>query len=467
MSQFSSDAFTGTEGDSLTTYNAAWQQPTGSPGTAEIASGRARNSSTSVAEYYKTDTPPSADYKVPGNLYAADASTSRRAGVTARGSTGARTYYAARLVTGTGWQIIKVVAGTVTQLGSSVAQSVSAGSSYAVEIRVEGTTISLYKLGESTPAISVTDSAISAAGYPGLYFNQVSGDALGLHVDSYSAETLTSDQTLTPSLFTNAQTFYAPTVSTGAVTLTPVQISNAQSFHAPSASAYNTLAPGLLSNTSAFHAPVVELGAVTLSQDLLSNDQTFYAPTVGLEGGGGQTLEPGLFSNASGFFAPTVSPGAVTLLPGLFIDPDTFFSPVVDLAGSQTLAPALLDNASTFFAPDVAPGAATVAPPLLENASVFFSADVAQGPGSAQLLPTLYTNVQAFFDATVLPGEVAILAPLLENQSTFFGALVFSGTPYVPTKQVFVVTTAPRAFVSTEQKRVAVNTSEQRVFVEQ
>lgn len=42
-----------------------------------------------------------------------------------------------------------------------------------------------------------------------------------------------STQTLTPSLLTNAQTFYAPTVTPGAVTVSPGLLSNTQTFYAP------------------------------------------------------------------------------------------------------------------------------------------------------------------------------------------------------------------------------------------
>lgn len=194
---FSADAFGGVEGTTLSTYDAAWQQPTGSPGTAEIASGRARNSGTSAAEYYKADTPPSADYKVSAALYVADTVANRRGGVVARCITSARTFYMARLVTGTGWQLFKIINGTGTQLGSSVAQTVAAGSSYAVELRVNGTTIALYKLGETTPIISVTDTSISVAGYPGIYFNTGSAaDNIGIHVDDWAADPLSSSATI-------------------------------------------------------------------------------------------------------------------------------------------------------------------------------------------------------------------------------------------------------------------------------
>ena len=71
-------------------------------------------------------------------------------------------------------------------------------------------------------------------------------------------EAFTSTQTLTPSLVTNTQTFYGPTISPGAV----------------------SIAPSLVTNTQVFYSPTVTPGAVLLAPELVSNEQVFYGPTV-------------------------------------------------------------------------------------------------------------------------------------------------------------------------------------------
>ena len=89
-------------------------------------------------------------------------------------------------------------------------------------------------------------------------------------------------QTLTPSLYTNQQTFYAPTVTPGTI----------------------TLQPGLYTNTQSFYSPTVTVGTVTLLPDLFTNTNTIYPPTV-LQAGL-QTLLPDLFVNQNQFFPATI-----------------------------------------------------------------------------------------------------------------------------------------------------------------
>lgn len=188
MTVFASDDFNGTEDTELSAYSASWTLMTGVTPEAQIASSRVRNSATSLSSYRNTATPPSADYPVAASLYVADAASNRRAGVTGRASSSANSYYLARLVTGTGWQLVKVTNGSTTQLDGNVAQTVSEGVSYDVKLNMSGTTIELYKLGEGTPAISVTDSAFSDAGFAGLYFNSgIASDTAGVHIDDWSA----------------------------------------------------------------------------------------------------------------------------------------------------------------------------------------------------------------------------------------------------------------------------------------
>ena len=145
-----------------------------------------------------------------------------------------------------------------------------------------------------------------------------------------------ASQALTPSLFTNTQTFYAPTVTPGAVTLTPALFTATQTFHSP------TLTPG----------------AVTLSPSPLANGQTFYAATVAR---GTATLSPSLFTNAQAFYSATASPGAVSLAPPLLANSPSFHGPTV-AAGTVALAPSLFTSAQTFYSADLEQGDAPPAP---------------------------------------------------------------------------------------------------------
>lgn len=133
-------------------------------------------------------------------------------------------------------------------------------------------------------------------------------------------------QTLTPDLFTNNNTFYTHTVTTGAVTLTPDLVTNTNSFYTPTVSSSYTVTPDLFTNTNTFYTPVVT-NLSTLYPDLFTNSQTFYTHVV--TGGGGQTLEPELFSNSATFYGPTITVGSVTLTASLFTNTNDIYTHTV------------------------------------------------------------------------------------------------------------------------------------------
>lgn len=112
-------------------------------------------------------------------------------------------------------------------------------------------------------------------------------------------------QTLTASLFTNDNAFYASTVSPGAVTLTATRYDNAQAFYAP------TAAPG----------------AVTVASPLVENTQAFYGPTIVR---GAVVVDAPLVENAQAFYAIAVT-GETGLLPSLYVNPQTFYQGAVDV----------------------------------------------------------------------------------------------------------------------------------------
>jgi hypothetical protein len=115
------------------------------------------------------------------------------------------------------------------------------------------------------------------------------------------------DVTLTPSLFTDADTFYVPTVAPGSVGLTS----------------------SLFTNTNTFYAPVVASSA-SLIPSLFADSDTFYAATVTAGG----ALFPAVYVDADTFYSPAVTPGAVNLTPSLFTDADTFYTAVVAATGA-------------------------------------------------------------------------------------------------------------------------------------
>jgi hypothetical protein len=235
----------------------------------------------------------------------------------------------------------------------------------------------------------------------------------------------TAGQTLTPSLFTNSNTFYSATVTPGAVTLTPGLYTNTNTFYSATVTpGAVTLTPDLFTNTNSFYSPTVTAGAVTLTPALFTNTSTFYSAIVSQ---GGVILQPDLYTNTNSFYSATVTVGAVTLTPDLFTNTNSFYSATV--TSTVTLTPDLYTNSQTFYTPTVTQGAAaqTLEPSLYQNTNVFYSPTVA--PGTVTLTPDLFTNTNAFYSPTVVQAtEQTILPDLFVNTNIFFQPTVDDGT---------------------------------------
>jgi hypothetical protein len=189
VAQFVNASFVGTAGTGLSSHDSNWTQHT-SYGTGSCLLSNAntcRRSNNNSALYWHSGAPASADYEVAAWLLAKETDGgASNSGVVGRVDTAANTFYHARYAGGAtdGWQLFKLVAGVATQLGSTSSQSLTDESSNAIKLRMVGTTIELYKQGGGSATISVTDSAISAAGKAGLRMvGTGETDTTGLHLD--------------------------------------------------------------------------------------------------------------------------------------------------------------------------------------------------------------------------------------------------------------------------------------------
>lgn len=108
-------------------------------------------------------------------------------------------------------------------------------------------------------------------------------------------------QTLTPSLYTNTNQFYSPTV-TSTATVQPARYDNTNVFYSPTVSAKNTLTPARYDNSQVFYGPTVTSTA-TIAPARYDNTNVFYSPTVSL---GTSILYPDRFDNTNTFYAASI-----------------------------------------------------------------------------------------------------------------------------------------------------------------
>lgn len=184
---FVSDTFTDTDGTQLGDHTgetgATWtSHPAGAYSVhAKIDANRVHSNS-ALRCYYASGTPASADYDVEAIVRRVTASGN--IGIVGRLDTSANTMYLAMWTAGGQWQLYKIVAGTSTQLGSSYNDNPANGTDRTVKLEMRGTAIKVYV--DGTEQISVTDSAISAAGRAGWRGNGATASA-GFHIDSLTA----------------------------------------------------------------------------------------------------------------------------------------------------------------------------------------------------------------------------------------------------------------------------------------
>ena len=136
--------------------------------------------------YWASGTPPSADYTVCADIFAASNITAN-IGPAGRIDTTANTMYSARYNSGTTWELAKRVTGSNTILGSSTNQLISIGNSKTVCLVMSGTSISLTVDG-TTEVGPVTDSAITAAGKAGWRSSGIATSTTGYHIDNFHAK---------------------------------------------------------------------------------------------------------------------------------------------------------------------------------------------------------------------------------------------------------------------------------------
>ena len=262
-----------------------------------------------------------------------------------------------------------------------------------------------------TQNISVSDSDSAAIGVAKKTRSTAGSEASGTGTASATGGQMaavvnfsppaSTTQTLTPSLYTNTNTFYSPTITQGGST--------------------QTLVPDLYVNSNTFYSAIVTVGSVTLTPSLYTNSNSFYSPTVAA---GAITLTPSLYVNSNIFYSPTVTVGAVTLTPSLYTNPNTFYSPTV-AAGAVTLTPSLYTNTNTFYSPTVAAGAVTLTPSRYVNSNAFYSPTVAAG--AVTLSPGLFSNTNSFYGPTVIAGSGNLYPSLYTNTNTFYSATVTGG----------------------------------------
>ena len=175
------DSFTDTNGTLLNAHTSdsgpGWTLASADNNGAIQSNALLANGTANPTVYLYNSTPPTADYSVQAVLLIQSDSGS---GVIGRADAIGTTYYQARYFKSLNqWQLFSTVAGASTTLGT-YSETVTAGTTRTVKLTMAGTTITL--LVDGVSQISVTNSAITAAGKAGLRLTK----STSATVDSFS-----------------------------------------------------------------------------------------------------------------------------------------------------------------------------------------------------------------------------------------------------------------------------------------
>ncbi len=182
---------TDTNGVVLTSHTgesgaAPWTRHASYSGDGVITTNRLRlNDAGTASVHYASASPPSVDYEVQADYHCV-ATTNDGTGLCARINTAADTYYFLHRGS-TSWDIFKNVAASYTDLGT-YANAASAGVSQNGRLTLIGTSLQAYI--DGTLQISVTDSAITAAGQFGPRLDGAGGATANVHLDNLIARPL-------------------------------------------------------------------------------------------------------------------------------------------------------------------------------------------------------------------------------------------------------------------------------------
>lgn len=186
------DTFTNADATLITAHTgeigASWTVQNGyAPATAPTIADNGLYGPAVPAAYYASGVPASANYYVECDVNFRSSVAGDTTGPAGRIVIGANTMYFARYnVAAGGWQLQKLVTGTITQLGSTVTEAFPTGQTRRLGLLMVGDTITMRL--DGADILVRTDAAIAAAGRAGFRIaGATQSSTTGMHIASILA----------------------------------------------------------------------------------------------------------------------------------------------------------------------------------------------------------------------------------------------------------------------------------------
>lgn len=312
-STFASDLFDGPPNTAISVYRAGWVAITGMTGTAALTASGTRLRTSGTAGFLLSDSPaPSPNYRVIGKYFITSTTSGPQLGISGRVSPNAATYYHARIVSGTGIQLVRYLNGSALTL-ATVPYSVAVNAEPVLALVMDVNQISV-ELNGVVVIPPVTDDTITEAGYIGV---RALDNQTQLTLDEISAETLdtgggSTTTTVSPTAAALVVAGYGPSITqTASRAVSPATASLIVAGHAPTVlqSSAKTIAPAPAALVARGYAPaIVQTITRAISPAPGRLMVTGYAPSIGRTGT--LAISPGTGGLVVRGFAPAISQAA-------------------------------------------------------------------------------------------------------------------------------------------------------------
>lgn len=198
-------------------------------------------------------------------------------------------------------------------------------------------------------------------------------------------------RTLTPSAYTDGETFFSLSLRR---TMRPTNYVDSDTFYTQSIR--RIMRPALYTDPDGFFTHSIRR---TVRPSLYTDPDTINAHRLSVP------IRPSLFTNTNSFFTHSIRR---VLRPTNYVDSDTFYTQSVRI----TLRPSLYTDSDTFYTQSIR---RILRPSLFVDGDTFYTHAISIASGNIQ--PSLYTNTQSFFTHSI---RRTVRPSLYSDGETFF-----------------------------------------------
>lgn len=181
-----------------------------------------------------------------------------------------------------------------------------------------------------------------------------------------------------------------------------------------------TITASLFTNTNTFYAATISAVA-NIAAAIFNNSNTFYVSTVTPTYG----ITPNRFDNTNTFYGATIS-SPQTVSAARFDNTNAFYGATVSLANSpQTITATRFNNTNTFYGANLT---TVIGCTRFDNPNTYYGATINQSGFTQGINGTRFDNGNAFYNSVIATPDNAVISPSYIVKVPYVGLVVNYGT---------------------------------------